>query len=329
MRHPLITVITAVRNGEMYLGETIASVQAQDIEDWEYLIVDDASTDATVRIVRQEMRKDSRLKLLQLKKCVGPYAAANEALRCSQGEYVMRTDADDLQPPDRFRRQVEFLAKGPYRACVSYWQAWGEHGRIPGTIANVPKPKALYWYLLLRGASVHSSLAAERIAMLELGGYRENQLSQDYRMLCEMTTLGWLGVMPIVLSYVRQHENRSTNRNAALQKILALEVAADHWFELVRSPIRPEEQEALWAVGYSLPFPVRRGLEILDRWDQAWMGDKTLGTEDFEELSQLSALRRRKFLRSNLRSNPWQTMIEAARCGMNWNPRVCPPRLSL
>lgn len=328
MQRPLISVITAVRNGEKYIAETIASIQSQDVTDWEYLIVDDASTDSTADIVREAMKEDSRLQLLQRKQAGGPYVAANDAVRLCTGEYVMRTDGDDLQPPDRFRLQLDFLSTGQYRGCVTYWQAWGQ-GLIPGTVASVPQPKALCWYLLLRGASVHSSLAVQRTALVELGGYRELRLSQDYRLLCEMTRRGWLGVMPVVLSYVRQHENRSTNRHGDLQRMLALEIASEHWLEMMKAPITAQELEALWAVGYSLPFPVRRGLEMLKRWDQHWMRDKGLEAADFKELSELSAMRRRKFLRANLKLRPWETAWAAAKFGFSWNPQAEQPRVAL
>jgi glycosyltransferase involved in cell wall biosynthesis len=323
MRRPLITVITAVRNGERFLEETIRSIQAQNLSDFEYLIVDDASTDSTARVVEQLAAADKRLRLIQRSSSGGPYVAANDALASSRGQYIMRTDGDDLQPPDRFTRQLDFLKNNSKRrACVTAWQAYDGQRLVEGSIATTPAPGAFKWNLLLRGASVHSSLCIETEALLQLGGYRAEALSQDYRLLCELTRRGWLGVMPDVLSYVRQHPDRATNRRTALQRQLALDVLADHWQALTGTECSPTDQEALWAIGYSLPFDLQDGLSMLRRWDQLWSADHTLEPLERLELRRLSALRRRKFLRSNLRRNPAATIFAALKCGFSWEPAV-------
>src|SRR5206468_94305 len=96
-------------------------------------------------------------------------------------------------------------------------------------VHSVPvRPRVFRWYLLLRGASIHSTACIERAALLELGGYRELPLAQDYRLWCELTRRDWLGVLPEVLSYVRRHAGRVTETRAALQRQLALDVVRDH-----------------------------------------------------------------------------------------------------
>lgn len=311
---PLASVITAVRNGARHLAETIASVQAQSFEDWEYLIVDDASEDGTVEVVERLKQQDRRLILLRRTTSGGPYAAANDALLQARGEFIFRTDADDLQPSDRFSRQLRYLEENPrYQGCVSHWQAFDSDGLIARSVATVPRPGAFRWYLLLRGASVHSSLCMRRQALLDVGCYRELPLSQDYRLWCELTRRGWLGVIPEVLSYVRFHESRSTNTRAQLQKEMALDVLRDHW-QALTGEICPEDLvEGLWAMGYSLPFDVGRGLEALQRWDRLWRADASLDGEERRELESLTRLRRWKFLRTNLRRRPAGTVLAAAR----------------
>lgn len=311
MRPPLITVVTAVRNGDKQLKETIRSIQAQDIEDWEYIIVDDASTDQTVAVVEQEAKSDTRLRLLRRTESGGPYTAANDALAISRGRYIMRTDADDLQPPDRFRKQLNYLAEHKeYRSCISYWQPFDEYGLRPRVI-TVPSPRVLKWYLTLRSPSVHSSLCIERDALLGVGGYRNLPLSQDYQLWCELTVRGWLGVIPEPLSYVRFHAGRSTNTCGKLQRTLAQKVAREHWRSLTGQPLSVVDSEALWAVGYSLPFDIGRGLMMLENWNHLARRDSLLTTADHQELIALSDLRKWKFLRGNVRSRPVQSVLRA------------------
>ena len=300
-----VSVLTAVRNGARYLEETVASIQSQSYADWEYIVVDDASSDGTGEIAERLGRQDPRIRLIRRATSGGPFAAANEGLKSARGKYLVRTDGDDLSPPDRIRRQVDFLESRPsLRACVSFFRFFGKDGISPA-ISTVPvNPGAFRWYLLLRGASTHSSLCIERNALLELGGYRELPLAQDYRLLCELSQRGWLGVLPEVLSLVRSHEQRVSLTRGNVQRELALEIVADHLKALTGEVWSREEIRALYAVGHAQVLPVRAGLAILDRWDRLWRSAPGLTPEDRRELTGLSAFRRRKYLWANGRRQP-------------------------
>ncbi|HLG98189.1 MAG TPA: glycosyltransferase family 2 protein [Bryobacteraceae bacterium] len=314
MSAPSVTVLTAVRNGASHLAETIASVRAQTFTDWEYIIVDDASIDETVAMVEDFCQKDRRLRLLRRAEAGGPYVAANQGLREARGRFIVRIDADDLSPADRIQKQYDFLLQNRrFRACVSYWQAYDGSRIIPGTVTTVPLDGGVFcWYLLLRSPSLHSSVCYERSAIFEIGGYRELPLSQDYRLWCELTCRGWLGVMPEVLSYVRTHQKRESLQKRELQRRLALEVLADHLFALTRERWDRADLEALWSVGHSEVMPISRGLEMLERWDGLWKASD-LSAEQKKQLQQISAFRRWKHVRSNARRQPIQALLNAAR----------------
>ena len=310
MSSPEVTVLTAVRNGARYLPETIASIQAQTFADWEYLIVDDNSDDDTVELVEAAQRKDPRLRLIRRDSSAGPYVAANDGIREARCRHIVRIDADDLCPPHRIERQLDFLAAHrEYRACVSYWQGFDENGPIPNTVTTIPSnPRVFRWALLLRGPSIHSSVCFEREAMDEIGGYRELRLSQDYRLWCELTRRGWLGTIPEVLCYVRYHEKRESFEHRTLQVECALDVLSDHFTALTGETWSRAELEALRAVGLSLPISVDKGIEMLDRWDLLWQVAPDLTPQDRKELAQLSAFRRWKHLRNNARRHPLRVL---------------------
>ncbi len=327
MTIPKVTVLTAVRNGADYLGETITSIQAQTFTDWEYIIVDDASTDETVAIVERAMQSDRRLRLLRRETAGGPYTAANQGIQEACGKYIVRTDADDLSPRDRIAKQYAFLEQNRrLRACVSFWQAYDGAKLIPGTIAPVPVDQDVFcWYLLLRGPSLHSSVCYQRDAILEIGGYRELPLSQDYRLWCELTRRRWLGIMPQVLSFVRMHQKRVSMQKRELQRNLALDILEDHLTALTGETWSREDLNALWTVGHSDPMPVRKGLEMLDRWDQLWKSAH-LNSEQTRELRRLSAFRRWKHLRGNARRQPAQAVLGSLQCGFSlWKAMLPPP----
>ena len=311
MSSPYVTVLTAVRNGARYLPETIACIQAQTFTDWEYILVDDNSDDQTCQIIEDARRTDNRLNLIRRRDTAGPYVAANDGLRQARGRYIVRIDADDLCTPHRIERQLQFFVDYPaYRACVSYWQGFNDRGERFATINSIPRNSRVFrWSLLLRGPSIHSTACIEREAMMEIGGYRELPLSQDYRLWCDLTRRGWLGTIPEVLCFVRFHEKRQTMQNGSLQSELALDVLSDHLRWLTGETWTRSELEALRDVGLSLHMPIPKGMEMLDRWERVWQTATDLTAQDRRELKELSSLRRWKHLRANARNQPSAALI--------------------
>jgi glycosyltransferase involved in cell wall biosynthesis len=103
---PKISVIMPTKNAEMYLKESITSILSQSYGDFEFLIIDDHSTDHTLELINGF--KDSRIKLID-GDCRGISAALNLGINLAKGEYIARMDADDISLPDRFKEQVFFL----------------------------------------------------------------------------------------------------------------------------------------------------------------------------------------------------------------------------
>lgn len=311
MKQPKVTVLTAARNAGCFLSQTIECIRSQTFPDWEYIVVDDASEDDTVQVVEQMARQDQRLRLLQRSSQGGPFAAANDGLREARGEYIVRIDADDLSPAHRIERQVAFLESNTeYKACITPWQSFNKHGLIPGSISPIPtQPPVIRWYLLLTTPGSHSSLCIKRSTILDIGGYRELPATQDFRLLSMLSRRGWLAVMPEVLSFLRRHENRISKHTGALQMELAIDVMAEHLAEIASESWSREDLQALWLVGHSGVFPVKNGLRILDRWDGLWRCDTELSQENREELTFFSALHRWKFLRTSLRSQTTEVIL--------------------
>jgi len=323
---PEITVLTAVWNGSATLPETIASIQAQTFTDWEYIIVDDASTDDTPGIVEQASQRDPRIRLVRRTKSEGPYIAGNDGLRGSQGKWVVRIDADDLSPANRIERQRAFLLENrQYRACVSYWQGFNHRGILPNGVTPIPRtPGVFRWYLMLRTPSIHSAFCVERAAMEELGGYGKARLSQDYRLWCDLSRRGWLGTIPEVLSYVRNHPDRASYMTRELQQELALDVLSDHILAMTGERWSRADLDALWGVGHCKVMSVDKGLRMLDRWDRMWGKAADLTSEDRAELGRLSAFRRWKHIRTNARRNPVEALLQLLRFGLT-RPRSIIP----
>ena len=108
---PIVTVLMTVYNGKNYLNEAIESVFCQTLNNYEFLIVDDASTDNSIEIINSY--KDSRIKLLKNRENIGQTASLNKGLSIAQGKYIARLDQDDICLPKRLEEQVAFFKKNP------------------------------------------------------------------------------------------------------------------------------------------------------------------------------------------------------------------------
>lgn len=321
---PAVSVITVVRDGAAHLDATIESIQRQTFQDWEYLVVDDASTDETPAIVQRRSRTDARIRLLRMDQQGGPYVGANVALAEARGRYIVRTDGDDISMPRRIARQLTFLAASPkLRACAAFCQAMDDNGvALPNVFHTAPTaPGALRWYLALRCPLVHSSACVERDALCEIGGYREAPLSQDYRLWCDLSRRNWLGVMPERLVFFRRHQSRLTVTRAEEQRRLAKEVLQDHVKALTGKRPTTSEVDALFAVAFAQPYRLTDGLSALRQWDARWMADGNLTKVDRAELASLSAMRRRKFLLVNAR-HQWGGVLRHLPALISPRPRV-------
>jgi glycosyltransferase involved in cell wall biosynthesis len=108
---PLISIIMPVFNGEKYLHKAIKSILSQTLDDFEFLIINDGSTDNTRNII--ESYKDERIRLIDNEINLGLASSLNRGISLSRGVYIARMDADDVSFPERFKRQVEHLQAHP------------------------------------------------------------------------------------------------------------------------------------------------------------------------------------------------------------------------
>lgn len=117
-KEPKISVVMSVYNGERYLGEAVESIFNQTFSDFEFIIINDGSTDRTPEILTEI--DDPRAKVINQPNR-GLTASLNRAIRLAKGEYIARMDADDISEPTRLERQVEVLDRDPDVVLVACW----------------------------------------------------------------------------------------------------------------------------------------------------------------------------------------------------------------
>src|SRR5258705_2817877 len=103
---PQISVVMPVHNALPFLDESIRSILEQTLKDFEFVILDDASTDGSTELLHEWLRRDTRIQLHQSRKRLGLSGSSNAVVAKAQARIVARMDADDVAHPDRLRRQL-------------------------------------------------------------------------------------------------------------------------------------------------------------------------------------------------------------------------------
>jgi len=107
LEKPKISVVMPVYNGDRFIDKSIKSVLSQTFNNFEYIIINDGSTDDSLKII--ESYEDSRIKIINYSKNRGITFALNNGLNVAKGDYIARQDQDDISYPDRFMLQIEYL----------------------------------------------------------------------------------------------------------------------------------------------------------------------------------------------------------------------------
>jgi glycosyltransferase involved in cell wall biosynthesis len=217
---PRVTVLTVVYNGARFLQEAIDSILAEEFRDFEYVIVDDGSTDATPEILARAAARDPRIVLLRNETNRGIAPATNRGLAIARGEYVARLDADDLSLPGRFTREVAVLDADPDVALVSMnYETIDASGNVLGR-SQRDHPPQLVEYLLHFSNAIggHSQVMFRRSTIAALGNYDEAcGAALDYDLWTRIVGHGRIVVLPEVGMRYRLHDQNLTLRVAEIQ----------------------------------------------------------------------------------------------------------------
>ncbi|MEO5331174.1 MAG: glycosyltransferase [Magnetococcus sp. YQC-5] len=157
---PKVTVLTSVFNGAPFLDAAIESIHGQTFVDFEYLLVDDASTDETPAILAAWASRDPRIIVIRNACNMGLTRSLNKGIRMARGQWIARQDADDISLPERLERQVGYLALQPTVGLLGTG-AWlmDERGMLDPQPRSGPLDHAMIcWHLLFFNPFFHSSV---------------------------------------------------------------------------------------------------------------------------------------------------------------------------
>jgi GT2 family glycosyltransferase len=248
---PSITILMPVYDGERFVDEAIASVVGQDYTDFEFVIVDDGSTDGTPAILRRWAERDSRIVLVRAPKNGGIAASLNRGLAVARGRYVARQDADDLCLPGRLRRQVAVLDAEPDVVLVSAgYDLIDARGLSLGTEMRTEPPEVVAYLLHFSNAiGGHGQVMFRREVVAAAGGYCEDfELSEDYDLWTRLSRLGRIVLLPIIGMKHRLHGRRSSILWYERQRRHSLRISRRMMQELLRRELTDDEENAVSSV---------------------------------------------------------------------------------
>ena len=134
---PLLTVLMPVYNAEKFLKDSIGSILKQTYSDFELLILDDGSTDNSLKIIKAYAKEDKRIKILVNKTNQKQTKCRNRLLKNSKTEFVAWMDADDISLEDRLQTQMDFLKQNSKIDAVGIqYSTFGSNGNLPNDFTS-------------------------------------------------------------------------------------------------------------------------------------------------------------------------------------------------
>jgi len=221
----LYSIVMCVYNTEKYLRQAVESVLNQTLSDFEFLILDDASTDNSYEILKKYEKKDNRIKLYRNEQNSGFTKSLNKIISHAKTEYILKMDSDDISHPQRAGKMYSILEKEPDIALVSHgYEKIDENGKAIGKQVGIEAPEIIREGLL--GVSgLGGAFMFRRSAYIEVGGVDERyRYAQDYDFELKLSERWKVYSVPETLYQHRVHENAISQKNIAERKELDDEI---------------------------------------------------------------------------------------------------------
>lgn len=219
---PEVTVLMPVYNAGRFLRAAIESILNQTFDNYEFLIINDASTDMSRSVISSY--KDERIRLVDNERNLGLAGTLNKGLRLASAEIIARHDADDIAHPRRLEEQLQFLRQRGDVVLVGS-QSWviDENGNYSRIVLGKPcEDRSIRWDLLFDNSFIHSTVMFRKdVIFNKLGGYDESFVfCQDYELWSRVASGYRLFNLPARLMLYRTHPDSMTER---MREISALE----------------------------------------------------------------------------------------------------------
>lgn len=214
----------AVYNGEKYLRTAIDSILNQTYPDFEFIIIDDCSTDNTSSILKNYT--DARIQVIRNERNLKLPASLNKGLKISKGKYIARMDADDIAMPDRFAKQVKYLEDHSDVAVVGgSFQVFHEYGKDM-YIKRAYCDEMLEKYCLIPSPIGHPTAMLRKSMTVDEGFFYDEKYTsaQDYDLWLRIAKKHKINNIPDVVLKYRVHANSISKKRSEEQQLNAANI---------------------------------------------------------------------------------------------------------
>ena len=205
---PVVSVLMPVYNTAPFVAEAIESILSQSFADFEFIIIDDGSTDGSAQIVEQYAKQDCRIQFVS-RGNRGCYQTRNEASSLSRGEFIAAMDSDDISLPERLALEVEYLRDHPECVAVGGWFLTVDPDGMPIRTICTPLTHEEIDAGHMRGSGgslVQGTMMFRRDAYIKVGGYSgTHSTSEDMELCLRLAEVGRLANIPKIVLMYRRH----------------------------------------------------------------------------------------------------------------------------
>lgn len=241
---PKISVLMSVYNGEAFIREAIESILQQTFKDFEFLIINDCSTDHSLDIILSY--NDSRIKVVNNQTNIGLTKSLNVGLKLALGKYIARIDADDFSYKDRLEMQFNYLEQN-IEIGVLGTQAIS-NGRYFKYKTKLPLDDYLIkWNLFFTNPIVHPSAMFRKDILTAIGGYNEEKrVGQDYDLWIRLFFKTKFANLEEPYLFLRRHDNNISLNYTKLQMITAIDTITTFLDTIFNRKLTNHEMEAFF-----------------------------------------------------------------------------------
>ncbi|HEX6993416.1 MAG TPA: glycosyltransferase [Gammaproteobacteria bacterium] len=253
---PLVSVVMPAFDAATTIGRAVRSVLAQTLRDFELIVVDDGSTDATAAEARAAANGDPRVRVLALPHG-GIVRALNAGIAAARGALIARMDADDEMRPRRLEAQVELLARRPDVGVVGCLVEFGgDRDDAPGYALHVDwlnslrEPDEIALYRFVEAPLAHPSVTFRRVLVDRHGGYVESDEPEDYELWLRWMDAGVrFAKVPEVLLRWNDSPTRMSRTSARYAREAFYACKSRYLARFVRRHLGPRRGVWLWGAG--------------------------------------------------------------------------------
>jgi len=266
MNMPKVSTIIVVFNGEQHIERAVRSIMGQTYQDWELVVVDDGSTDATPPILQRLAAEDNRIRVVTNEHNKKLIFTRNRGLEEARGEYVAILDSDDVSYPDRLEKQVKFMDENPgYGLCGALYKKIFPDGKEG--LWDFPETDEDIRVRMLLGVTHLNSSVMMRNSVLKAYHLKydaEYPVSEDYKLFFDISRVSKVYNLQSVLGEYHYHGNQQTKVRGQLMQQCSTKIMYLH-FELLGIELGEAEAGVLFKC-YNFKFPFAAAeLSVLDK----------------------------------------------------------------